>query len=156
MLQVILYLSRFLWNVLLNHTGYRFIILLNISIQIIIYSALRFSVESYGGFMLLIILINLCLGGFLGTTPTFVQLVFGVKVGSNAYFFFWEIFGVSNMIQYAFVNGLAPKITFNGIIYICLGMSIFSGFLAIVSNFEAPWKNSLEHLGYFNSCNKKN
>ena len=66
---------------------------------------------------------------------TFLMIVFGQKVGSNVYGFFWEVFGVSNLIQYAFVSGLAKHITFDGVIYITLGMSVIALVLVLVTNF---------------------
>ena len=87
--------------------------------------------------------------------PTFLQIVFGDRVGSNIYGFFWEVFGLANLVQYAYVSGLSSKITFNNVIYICLGMSLIALLLVIVSNFEAPWKNPQDQLGYFIKCRKK-
>lgn len=88
-------------------------------------------------------------------TPTFLQLVFGERVGSNIYGFFWQIFGLANLVQYAYVSGLSPKITFNNVIYICLGMSVISLIIVTTANFEAPWKNPQDLLGYCKDCNKK-
>jgi hypothetical protein len=68
--------------------------------------------------------------------------------------FFWEIWGLSNLLQYVFVSQVSNKITFNGIIYICLGMTVFSLILIIFGNFLGPWNNSLDQLGYFRYFNK--
>jgi hypothetical protein len=83
------------------HTGYRFVITLNLSIQIIVYTSIRFTVHSQEGYLFLIFMSNCCIGGFLVMTPTFLQLVFGERVGSNIYGFFWGAFALSNMLQYA-------------------------------------------------------
>ena len=87
--------------------------------------------------------------------PTFLQIVFGDRVGSNIYGFFWEVFGLANLVQYAYVSGLSSKITLNNVIYICLGMSLIALLLVIVINFEAAWKNPEDQLGYFIKCRKK-
>jgi hypothetical protein len=87
-------------------------------------------------------------------TPTFLQMVFGEKIGSNIYGFFWEAFSLSNLLQYVYVSSLSQLITFDNVIYICLGMSLFSLVLVITGNFEAPWKNPQDLLGYCKYCNK--
>lgn len=108
---------------------------LNLVIQLIVYSILRFTVYTVGVYLFLLFLNGCCLGGFLVLTPTFLQIVFGEVVGPNIYGFFWEIFGLANLVQYAYVSGLSNKITFNNVIYICLGMSVFSLILVIFGNF---------------------
>lgn len=125
---------RFFWNLLFNHTGYRFVILLNITMQIIIYSVLRFAVVSEPAYLFLIFLAGVCMGGFLVMTPTVLQVIFGQAVGSNIYGFYWCVFGLANLLQFAFVSGLIQHVTFNGVIYICLGMSTISGSLVVFAN----------------------
>lgn len=88
-------------------------------------------------------------------TPTYVQIVFGQKIGSDITGMFWEMFGIANLVQYAFVSGLSPRIGFDGIIYICLGMELIAVCLIIFGNFEGPWKNPTEQLGYCVECCKK-
>lgn len=85
--------------------------------------------------MLEIILINCCIGGFFVMTPTFLQLVFSQKTGSQAYGFFWQAFGLANLLQYIYVSQLSKAITFNGVIYVCLGMATISALLVIFGNF---------------------
>lgn len=129
--------------------------MLNLSIQIITYATIRFTVHTSGVYLLLIFVSNCCIGGFLVMTPTFLQLLFGERVGSNIYGIFWESFALANMLQYVYVSCVSPNISFNNVIYICLGMSIISLILVISGNFEAPWKNPQDFLGYCKSCTKK-
>ncbi len=75
------------------------------------------------------------MGGILVGAPTFLQIVFGQAVGSNAYGIYWEVFGLANLLQYGFVSGLSSKITFDGIIYICLGMSALALIIVVFGNF---------------------
>lgn len=138
-----IYIFRPFWNLLLQHTGYKFIIVLNFIIQIIIFATIRFTVSIEGLFLFYIFMSNVCIGGLLGTTPTLLHLIFGVKVGSSAYAVYWQVFATSNFIQYGFVSGLSSIITFDGIIYICLGMTSFAMLFILFGNFQAPWKNSL-------------
>lgn len=140
---------------LFNKTGYRFIIVLNLSIQIIVFATLRFTVHTEGAYLFLILLNGCCMGGFLVATPTYLQIVFGQRVGSNIYGVFWEVFGLTNLLQYGFVSGVSSKITFDGIIYICLGMAVISLIIVIIADLEAPWKNPTDQLGYFINCSKK-
>jgi hypothetical protein len=140
--------DRFFWNLLFNHTGYRFVMVLNTLLQIIIFVALRFTVVSIGGYLFCIFLAGCCMGGYLVMTPTVLQSILGQSIGSNIYGFFWEIFGLANLIQFAYVSGLSKSITFNGIIYICLGMTVFAGLLIVFGNFQAPWNNPQDQMGY--------
>jgi hypothetical protein len=95
------------------------------------------------------------MGGYLVMTPTVLQVIFGQKIGSNIYGFFWEIFGLANFMQYVFVSFVSKKITFNGIIYICLGMTVLSLLFIVFGNFRASWNNSLDQLGYLKFYNNK-
>ena len=74
--------------------------------------------------------------------PTAAQSIFGQKTGSNIYGFYWTILALANMLQYAFVAGISDKITFNNVIYICLGMKVLSLAILTLYTFEGPWKNS--------------
>jgi hypothetical protein len=139
----------------MHFTGYRFVVILDVLLQIVIYVAIRFTVYNYAGFLFLVFLDNVCIGGILGTAPAFLQLVFGIKLGSHVYGFFWTVFSTANLLQYVYVSQLSQLITFDGIIYVCLGMCIVSGTLVITGNFEGYWKNSQEFLGYFRTCKKK-
>lgn len=105
--------SRFLWSVLFNKTGYKFSMLLNISLLLTILGIIRFTVlTSHTGYLFLIFLVNCCLGGFLVITPIFSQIVFGSTTGSNIYGFFWSTYSIANFIQYAYVSTLVELITF--------------------------------------------
>ncbi len=81
------------------------------------------------------------MGGILVGAPTFLQIVFGQVVGSNSYGIFWEVFALANLLQYGFVSGLSLLITFDGIIYICLGMSVIAMLIVVLGDFKAPWNN---------------
>jgi sugar phosphate permease len=70
-------LSRFVWSLIFNCTGYKFVALTNLLIQAVIFITLKFSVNVPGVYFLLIFLANCCFGGFAVITPTFSQLVFG-------------------------------------------------------------------------------
>lgn len=90
-------------------------------------------------YLFLVFLINCCIGGFLVMTPTFAQIVFGQVTGSNIYGFYWDCFAVANFIQYAYVSQLTDQISFDGIIYICLGMCVVAVPLVIFGKFKGPW-----------------
>ena len=131
-----IYIFRFFWNLLFSRTGYRFVASLNMLIQIVIFSTIRFAVENTSAYMFLILLNGICMGGMIVGAPTFVHVVFGQNVGSNAYGMFWNTFGLANLLQYGYVSGVTPKIGFDGIIYIWLGMSVVSLMTVKLSNFE--------------------
>lgn len=143
---------RFFWNLLFSRTGYKTIILINLTIQILVYSTIRFTIYTPGLYLFLVFLINCCLGCFLVVTPTFAQIVFGQRTGSNIYGFYWSTFGVANFIAYAFVAGLIPYIEFDGVIYVCLGMCVLTIPMIVLGRFEGPWENSLESLKYCLCC----
>lgn len=147
--------SRFVWNVIFVKTGYRFVMLCIMTIAITVYSTIRFAVYSKAAYLTEIFLINLCLGGLLVTTPTVVQTIFGQKMGSNIYGFFWCVIATGNWLQFIFVEFLSLKIGFNNVIYICLAMCLMAYPIIFFTNFQGPWMNNQEHLGYFSSCRKK-
>ena len=97
---------RFFWNLLFSKTGYRTVILLNLSINIVVFSVIRFTVSIPELYLFMVFLINSCIGGFLVMTPTFAQIVFGQETGSNIYGFYWECFAIANFISYAYVSRL--------------------------------------------------
>ena len=70
--------SRFLWNVLFNKTGYKFVMLLNIFLCIIVLGTIRLTIDASPIlYLFMVFVMNCCLGGYLVITPTFSQLVFG-------------------------------------------------------------------------------
>ena len=132
--------SRFLWNVLFNKTGYKFVMLLNIFLCIIVLGTIRFTIDVDPIlYLFMVFVMNCCLGGYLVITPTFSQLVFGQETGSNVYGFYWETYSIANFIQFAFVSGLNDKIGFENIIYICMGMCVLSIPLVITTTWQGPW-----------------
>jgi len=147
--------SRFLWNVVFVKTGYRFVMISIMSIAMIVYATIRFTVYNKAAYLVEIFLINTCLGGLLVTTPTVVQTIFGQKTGSNIYGFFWCVIATGNWIQYFYVANLSYTIGFNNIIYICLGMGVLAFPILVFNNFQGPWNNPTDYLGYFISYNAK-
>ncbi len=135
--------SRIIWNIIFLKTGYKSVMIAIITISIIIFSTLRFTVNLKGIYMIEMILVNLCMGGLLVTTPTVVQIIFGQRTGENIYGFFWCVIATANFIQYAYVSQLNQSIGFNNIIYICLGMTILAIPIVLFSGFQGPWMNSI-------------
>jgi len=74
--------------------------------------------------------------------------VFGQRTGSNIYGFIFFAISTANFIQFGYVKGLAPLITFNGIIYVCLGMSVLIIPIIYFSTFKGPWENSTINVEY--------
>lgn len=139
--------SRFLWSVLFNKTGYKFVMVLNVCVCLIVLGTIRFSVlESPSAYLFLVFVINCCLGGFLVITPIFSQIAFGSETGSNIYGFFWCTYSLANFIQFGYVSGLTSSIGFNNIIYICMGMCVLSIPMVVVNKWQGPWENSTESL----------
>lgn len=135
--------SRIFWNIYFLKTGYKTVMLTIIAISIAIYVSLRFTVYTKGLYMLEIAAVNLCIGGLLVTTPTVVQVILGQRIGSNVYGFFWSVIAISNFIGYFYVDFLSGPITFNNIIYICLGMVVLAIPIVLFFRFQGPWKNSI-------------
>lgn len=99
--------------------------------------------------MFLIFLINICLGGFLVTTPTVLQYIYGPSTGANIYCFFWENYALANLLGYIFVSQLTKAIGFNNIIYVTLGMCVLAFPTIILTTFQGHWKNDTHQLEYF-------
>jgi hypothetical protein len=131
--------SRYLWNILFNKTGYKTTMLGILSLVIIVCVTIRFTVNMRGLYMFIVFVMNCCVGGFQVTTPTVSQTVYGHKIGSQLYGFFWCCLALSNSISYLFVANLSKKIGFDIIIYICLGMSVVSIPIIIFTKFQGPW-----------------
>ena len=140
--------SRFLWSVLFNKTGYKFVMLLNIFLCIIVLGTIRFAVSMNPLYLFLVFVMNCCLGGYLVITPTFSQLVFGQETGSNVYGFYWCTYSLANFLQFSFVSSLNNSIGFENVIYICMGMCVLSIPMVITNTWQGPWKNSLDSLEY--------
>lgn len=49
---------------------------------------------------------------------------------------------------------LSHDIGFNNVIYISLGFAVASFPIIIFNNFQGPWKNPLDHMGWFIDLNK--
>lgn len=81
--------SRFFWNLLFSKTGYKTVVLSVLTIAITVFSTIRFTVEIKEAYLIEVFLINICLGGFLVTTPTVLQYIYGQTTGANIYCFFW-------------------------------------------------------------------
>ncbi len=145
--------SRLVWNVVFRKGGYKTALSANLYLAIAIYSAIRFTVEVEALYMLLIFLINCCLGGILVSGPTFSQTVFGQRVGSNKYGLYWECFALSNFTQYLFVSQLSKAISFNWIIYIVLAMAVLALPFLVIGKFQGSWNNDPYPLE-FKPCTK--
>ena len=84
---------RIVWGIVFKHTGYKFVIALNLIIQIVVYSTYRFTAYTPGLYLIFVFLIGCCFGGFTSVNPTYCQIVFGNKWGS-------KIFGIYTYCQY--------------------------------------------------------
>lgn len=133
--------SRFFWNLLFSKTGYKTVYLTVIALSICVYSTIRFTTSIKSAYLFEVFLINICLGGFLVTTPTSLQYIYGPTVGANIYVFFWETFAFANFLGYIYVSQLSKVIGFDNIIYIALGMCVCTIPALIFTKFEGSWKN---------------
>lgn len=88
----------------------------------------------------MVFLINACVGGFLVVTPTVAMQIFGAKVGSDIYSFYWISYSVANFIGYLYVSQLSAIIGFNNVLYICAGMAGISVLIIIFYDFNHIWK----------------
>ena len=145
--------SRILWGMLFKCTGFKFVTVLNLLVQITLYATFRFTVHIPGLYFLYVFLNSLCSGGFVSIIPSYCHIVFGVEYGSKIFGIFIIFLSLANFLQYGFVVGLSPLITLDGVIYICLGIVVFALILTVVTEFQGPWKNSTEHLNY---CYREN
>jgi hypothetical protein len=127
---------------------YKTVTLLNLTISIIVYSTIRFTVEIPEAYLIEVFLANCCIGGLLVTAPTMAQALFGQRTGSNIYGFYFEVFAVANFLQFGFVQGLSTNIGFDWVIYICLAMCIVAVPILIFTDFQGPWKNDNSQLKF--------
>jgi hypothetical protein len=95
---------RIFWNIIFMRTGYRFVMSVMMGMAVVVYASIKFSLSSQIGYLFEIFIIHLSLGGFMVTTPTVVQIVFGQRTGSNIYGFFWCTIAIGNWIQYFLVG----------------------------------------------------
>lgn len=116
-------LCRFLWNMCFNKIGYRKTLAIILTLNVLVFTTIRYTVHIRELYCFEIFLANSCLGGFLVLNITHSHIVFGIDVGSNLDLFYWSFFSFSNFIGYFYVSGLSDTIGFNNIFYICLAMN---------------------------------
>ena len=73
--------SRFFWSLFFLKTGYKTVVLSIVGISISVLSSLRFTVQTKGAYLFLIMLVNLGVGGIQVSTPSLVQYMFGQRMG---------------------------------------------------------------------------
>lgn len=141
--------SRFFWNLLFSKTGYKTVIMSVLTIAICVFSTIRFTTSIKGAYLIEVFLINVCLGGFLVTTPTSLQYIYGSTTGANIYGFVWQNFAFANFLGYIYVSQLSKVIGFNNVIYIALGMCVCTIPAVIFTKFQGSWKNDTQQLEFF-------
>ena len=140
--------SRYFWNLIFIKSGYKTTMLILIGLVMGVCISIRFTVYNKGLYMFVVVIMNMCLGGFTVTTPTCSQTIYGHKVGSRLYGFFWCALSLSNFISYLFVSNLSKKIGFDIVIYICLAMSVAAIPIIVFTKFQGPWLNSTAELEF--------
>jgi predicted MFS family arabinose efflux permease len=86
------------------------------------------------------------MGALLVVSPTMSMQVFGTKVGSEVYSFYWCSFAVANLIGYAYVSQLSSTIGFDNIFYICVGMAGLALLVMIFYDFKKDWSEVQEEV----------
>jgi len=137
---------RILWNLFFNKTGYKTVLLTLIVIEIIVFSTIHLAKHNKAAYLIEVLFANICIGGIFGTAPSFSQIVFGHKTGSNLYGFIFLAISTANFIAFGYVKGLSPTITFDGVIYIVLGMVVACIPLIVIPKFQGNWLNSTVSL----------
>jgi hypothetical protein len=143
-----IFIFRILWNLFFNKTGYKTVLLTLITIEILVFSTIHLAKTNKAAYLIEVLFANICIGGIFGTAPSFSQIVFGHKTGSNLYGFIFLAISTSNFIAFGYVKGLSTSIGFDSVIYIVLGMSIACIPLIIFSKFQGNWLNSTMSLEY--------
>ena len=110
-----------------------------LTLVVIVCVTIRFTVHIEGLYMFIVFVMNCCVGGFQVTTPTVSQTIYGHRIGSQLYGFFWCCLALSNFISYLLVAYLSKQTGFDVVIYICLGMSMASIPIIIFTKFQGPW-----------------
>jgi len=140
--------SRFFWNLLFNKTGYKTVLLTILTLCMIVFSTIRFTVDLKEVYLVEVFIVNCCLGGFLVSTPTASQSLYGHNTGSTIYGIYLEMFGAANLVSYLYVSLLSHVIGFNNVIYVCLGMVVLAMPLVIMTKYQGPWENDVSQLGF--------
>lgn len=140
--------SRFFWNLLFSKTGFKTVILTATTIAAIVLVTIRFSVINPGGYLFEIFLFNCVLGGFMVSTPTGLQSIYGHNIGSQIYSLYWESFAIGDLIAWVYGSQLTDDIGFNNIIYIVLGMLCLVYPIVFFTKFQGPWENDTTQLEY--------
>ena len=142
------YKYRIVWNYAFTKVGYKFILMICIIIEIIVFSSIRFTLHLPGLYLVLVCLVNCCFGGFISLTSAYCNFVYGHRIGSKVFGICLITTGCATFAQFGLVLGLSPIITIDGVIYIVLGMAVVNFFIILFYKFQGPWENSLDHLGF--------
>lgn len=72
---------RILWSIFFLKTGYKTVVISIVGISIVVFGALRFTIQTKGAYLFLILLVNLGVGGIQSSNPSVVQYMFGQRMG---------------------------------------------------------------------------
>lgn len=73
--------SRILWSIYFLKTGYKTVVMTIVSISVVVFICLRFTVHTPGAYLFLMLLMNLSIGGIQASNPSLAQYMFGQRMG---------------------------------------------------------------------------
>jgi predicted MFS family arabinose efflux permease len=141
--------SRFFWNLFFNKTGFKTVLLTIITLLMIVFATIRFTVTNQSAYLFEVFMINCCLGGFLVVTPTGLQTIYGHTTGSKIYAVYMVNFALANFIAWVYISQLSNVIGFNNVIYICLFMMGIAVPVVVLIKFQGPWDNDTSQLEFY-------
>lgn len=100
-------LSRYFWSALFNRIGFKLIMTIILTINILTLATIEYTVEIQAMYLMDFIIFNTTLGGMMVLAPTFSTLIFGKEVGPRVFGIFWCSFAVGNFIQYTYIMTLS-------------------------------------------------
>lgn len=128
-------LVRFPWNFGFKKVGLKYIFMVFGIKNIILFCLINLTVYNQSLYCFMVVMCNVSLGGFFGIMPSQSLKLYGQKVGSDIYGFFWTVFVMANFTQY----GLGTSVDLRTLFYVFAGLSGISAVLVWFIDLDIDW-----------------
>lgn len=93
-------LFRFVWGTMFKQFGFKYMFLIVMSMNIILFALMEWSYLAKESYMIAQGVSGATLGGLMVMIPNLCLLVFGEEIGNRIYSYYWAAFTFSNFLQY--------------------------------------------------------
>ncbi|EAS03508.1 MFS transporter (macronuclear) [Tetrahymena thermophila SB210] len=133
-------LSRFFWGAVYQKVPFKWIAILNLSLQCVISFTLRWASQVEAVYLIYITFMYFLYGGWYAVLPATITKIYGKKIGNIIYGVTFSGFTIAGFFQFFVVTKVQTAIGWGNMFWVFTGVQLLAIIFTFFVKFEINWK----------------